>query len=66
MKINAGCCQKCENDVETSDLLAAISSGCTTWSQKLNMFSLSGIVAGGDSDASDLSRCVLDTRVNAA
>ncbi len=52
--IDAGCCQKCKNDVETSDLLAATSSGCATQSQKLNMFSLSELVAG--------SRCVYTTQ----
>ncbi len=75
--IDAGCCQKCENDVETSDLLAATSSGCATWLQKLNMFSLSELVAASiqlndfvvdmsDSDASDSSRYILDALVNAA
>ncbi len=71
---------KCEYDVETSDLLAAKSSGCATWPQKLNMYSLSQqsqvvaasirlndfVVDMSDSDTSDPNRCVLDARVNAA
>ncbi len=51
---DTGCCQKCENDVETSDLLTATSSGRVTWLQKLNMFSLSELVTG--------SRCVYTTQ----
>ncbi len=77
--IDTGCYQKCENDIETSNLLAVTSSGCTTWLQKLNMFSFSESVAGSRCVYTtqwlccwyerlwcyDTSHCILDARVNA-
>ncbi len=56
---DAGCCQKCENDVATSDLLAATSSGHATWSQKLNMFS-ENMMSIIDNIEEYKSQCIFD------